>query len=63
MRNIAKAAGALRVSVGLLLRRLRQAQFEGELTLTATALAKLEQIGWRLLQAPAGRVTCYTLGR
>ncbi|HXA61392.1 MAG TPA: MarR family transcriptional regulator [Streptosporangiaceae bacterium] len=57
--DIGDVAGALRVSLGLLLRRLRQAQPEGELTLpetsalarldrggptTATALAKLEQI-------------------
>ena len=54
-----QVAGALRVSMGLLVRRLRQAQPEGELTLpeisalarldrggptTPTALAKLEQI-------------------
>jgi DNA-binding MarR family transcriptional regulator len=53
------AAAALRVSIGLLLRRLRQVPAEGELTLsessalarldrggptTATALARLEQI-------------------
>lgn len=57
--DIREVAGALRVSIGLLLRRMRQAQPEGELTLpetsalarldrggptTATALAKLEQI-------------------
>ena len=57
--DIGEVAGALRVSIGLLLRRMRQAQPEGELTLpetsalarldrggptTATALAKLEQI-------------------
>jgi DNA-binding MarR family transcriptional regulator len=57
--DIDEVAGALRVSIGLLLRRLRQAQADGELTLpetsalarldrggptTATALAKLEQI-------------------
>lgn len=57
-----KVAGALRVSMGLLVRRLRQVQHEGELTLpeisaparldrggatTATALAKLEQISPR----------------
>src|SRR5580704_10383576 len=54
-----EVAAALRVSIGLLLRRLRQVQSEGELTLpetsalarldrggptTATALARLEQI-------------------
>ena len=54
-----KVASALRVSIGLLLRRLRQAQADGELTLpessaltrldrggpaTSSALARLEQI-------------------
>lgn len=57
--DILEVATALRSSIGLLLRRLRQAQATGELTLpetsaltrldrggptTATALAKLEQI-------------------
>jgi DNA-binding MarR family transcriptional regulator len=57
--DVGSIAGALRVSIGLLVRRLRQVQAEGELTLpetsalarldrggstTATALAKLEQI-------------------
>ncbi|HEX6509622.1 MAG TPA: MarR family transcriptional regulator [Chloroflexota bacterium] len=57
--DIDQIAGALRVSIGLLLRRLRQVQAEGELTLpessalarlerggptTASALARLEQI-------------------
>jgi DNA-binding MarR family transcriptional regulator len=57
--DVGEVAGALRVSIGLLLRRLRQVQVEGELTLpessaltrldrggpaTASALAKLEQI-------------------
>ena len=57
--DVSEVAGALRVSIGLLLRRLRQVQVEGELTLpessaltrldrggpaTASALAKLEQI-------------------
>ena len=57
--DIQQLAGMLRVSIGLLLRRLRQVQAEGELTLpessalarldrggpaTPTALAKLEQI-------------------
>ena len=57
--DVNDVAGALRVSIGLLLRRLRQVQAEGELTLpesaalarldrggpaTASALAKLEQI-------------------
>jgi DNA-binding MarR family transcriptional regulator len=57
--DVEQVAAALRMSIGLLLRRLRQAQVEGELTLpesaaltrldrggptTASALAKLEQI-------------------
>jgi DNA-binding MarR family transcriptional regulator len=57
--DVGEVAGAIRVSTGLLLRRLRQAQEEGELTLpeasaltrldrggpaTASMLAKLEQI-------------------
>ena len=57
--DITEIAGALRESVGLLLRRLRQVRVEGELTLpessaltrlhrggpaTSSALAKLEQI-------------------
>jgi len=62
-------AGALRVSTGLLLRRLRQAQADGELTLpessaltrldrggpaTASALAKLEQISPQSMGATLG---------
>jgi DNA-binding MarR family transcriptional regulator len=57
--NVEQVAAALRVSMGLLVRRLRQAGVDGELTLpessalarldrggatTATALAKIEQI-------------------
>jgi DNA-binding MarR family transcriptional regulator len=57
--DASEVAGALRVSIGLLLRRLRQVRGEGELTLpessalarldrggpaTASALARLEQI-------------------
>jgi DNA-binding MarR family transcriptional regulator len=57
--DVHEVAGALRVSIGLLLRRLRQAQADGELTLpessaltrldrggpaTSSALARLEQI-------------------
>src|SRR5215471_9263508 len=57
--DVTDVAGALRTSIGLLLRRLRQVQAEGELTLpesaaltrldrggpsTASALARLEQI-------------------
>ncbi len=57
--DVSEVAGALRVSIGLLLRRMRQARVEGELTLpessalarldrggpaTASALARLEQI-------------------
>jgi len=64
-----EVAGALRVSIGLLLRRLRQAQSEGELTLpetsalarldrggptTATALARLEQISPQSMGATLG---------
>ena len=62
-------AGMLRVSIGLLLRRLRQVQAEGELTLpessalarldrggpaTPTALAKLEQISPQSMGATLG---------
>jgi DNA-binding MarR family transcriptional regulator len=58
-RDVNEIAAALRLSIGLLLRRLRQVKAEGELTLpetsalarlerggptTASALAKLEQI-------------------
>src|SRR5580692_2687647 len=57
--DVQEVAGALRVSIGMLLRRLRQTRTDGELTLpessaltrldrggpaTASALAKLEQI-------------------
>jgi DNA-binding MarR family transcriptional regulator len=57
--DVGQVAAALRVSIGLLLRRLRQVRVEGELTLpessammrldrvgptTSSALAKLEQI-------------------
>src|SRR5438270_4279269 len=57
--DVDQVAGALRVSIGLLLRRLRQVQGQGELTLpessalarldrggpsTSSALAKIEQI-------------------
>jgi DNA-binding MarR family transcriptional regulator len=67
--DIERVAGALRVSVGLLVRRLRQAATEGELTLsetsalsrldrggptTATALAKLEQISPQSMGATLG---------
>ena len=67
--DINDIAGALRVSIGLLLRRLRQAQAEGELTLpessaltrldrggpaTASALAKLEQISPQSMGATLG---------
>jgi DNA-binding MarR family transcriptional regulator len=44
--NVTEVAGALRVSVGLLLRRLRQLPLEGELTLPETAaLARLDRGG------------------
>jgi DNA-binding MarR family transcriptional regulator len=67
--DINDIAGALRVSIGLLLRRLRQAQAHGELTLpessaltrldrggpaTASALAKLEQISPQSMGATLG---------
>jgi DNA-binding MarR family transcriptional regulator len=44
--DIERLAGALRVSVGLLVRRLRQIRIEGELTLPETsALARLDRDG------------------
>src|ERR1700733_3238839 len=64
-----EVAAALRVSIGLLLRRLRQVQSDGELTLpepsalarldrggptTATALARLEQISPQSMGATLG---------
>jgi len=67
--KIEQVASALRVSLGLLVRRLRQVQVDGELTLpessalarldrggptTATALAKLEQISPQSMGAPLG---------
>jgi DNA-binding MarR family transcriptional regulator len=67
--NLERVAGALQVSIGLLVRRLRQAQAEGELTMpetsalsrldrggptTATALAKLEQISPQSMGATLG---------
>src|SRR5580693_4920989 len=67
--DINDIAGALRVSIGLLLRRLRQVQAEGELTLpesaaltrldrggpsTASALARLEQISPQSMGATLG---------
>jgi DNA-binding MarR family transcriptional regulator len=67
--DVEQVARALRVSVGLLLRRLRQAQVEDELTLpetsalarldrgghaTATALARLEQISPQSMGATLG---------
>ena len=67
--DIQQLAGTLRVSIGLLLRRLRQVQAEGELTLpessalarldrggpaTPTALAKLEQISPQSMGATLG---------
>ena len=65
-----QVAAALRVSIGLLLRRLRQVQAEGELTLpessaltrldrggptTPSALAKLEQISPQSMGRPSAR--------
>ncbi len=67
--DVANVAGALRASIGLLLRRLRQVQAEGELTLpesaaltrldrggpsTASALARLEQISPQSMGATLG---------
>jgi DNA-binding MarR family transcriptional regulator len=66
---VEKVAGALQVSIGLLRRRARQLQADGELTLpetsalarldrggpmTATALAKLEQISPQSMGATLG---------
>jgi DNA-binding MarR family transcriptional regulator len=67
--DVHQVAGALRVSIGLLLRRLRQTRTDGELTLpessaltrldrggpaTASALAKLEQISPQSMGATLG---------
>jgi DNA-binding MarR family transcriptional regulator len=67
--DVDEVAGTLRVSIGLLLRRLRQTRTDGELTLpessaltrldrggpaTATALAKLEQISPQSMGATLG---------
>jgi DNA-binding MarR family transcriptional regulator len=67
--DVTDVAGALRVSIGLLTRRLRQAQAEGELTLpetsalvrldrggpaTPSALARLEQISPQSMGATLG---------
>jgi DNA-binding MarR family transcriptional regulator len=67
--DVSEIAGALRVSIGLLLRRLRQVQADGELTLpeasaltrldrggpaTASALARLEQISPQSIGATLG---------
>ena len=67
--DVAEIAGALRVSIGLLLRRLRQVKADGELTLpesaalarldrggpaTASALARLDQISPQSMGATLG---------
>jgi DNA-binding MarR family transcriptional regulator len=67
--DVTDVAGALRASIGLLLRRLRQVQAEGEITLpesaaltrldrggpsTASALARLEQISPQSMGATLG---------
>ena len=67
--DVQDVAAALRVSIGLLLRRLRQERVEGELTLpessaltrldrngpaTATALARIEQISPQSMGATLG---------
>jgi DNA-binding MarR family transcriptional regulator len=44
--DVSEVAGALRVAVGLVVRKLRQAPYEGELTLAeSSALARLERGG------------------
>jgi DNA-binding MarR family transcriptional regulator len=67
--DLEQVAGALRVSIGMLVRRMRQPQGEGELTLpessalarldrggpsTASALARLEQISPQSMGATLG---------
>jgi DNA-binding MarR family transcriptional regulator len=67
--DVEQVAGALRVSIGMLVRRMRQPQGEGELTLpessalarldrggpsTASALARLEQISPQSMGATLG---------
>lgn len=67
--DVERVAGALRVSIGLLVRRLRQTKARGELTLpetsalarldrsgptTSSALAKLEQISPQSMGATLG---------
>jgi DNA-binding MarR family transcriptional regulator len=67
--DVSEVAGALRVSIGLLSRRIRQLRLEGELTLpessalarldrggpaTASALARLEQISPQSMGATLG---------
>ena len=67
--DVDEVAGALRVSIGLFVRQLRQVQAEGELTLpetsalarldrggptTSAALARLEQISPQSMGAPLG---------
>ena len=51
--DVDQVAGALRVSIGLLVRRLRQVQVDGELTLTTlhpgvTANQVQDATGWEL---------------
>src|ERR1700735_4234476 len=75
--DVSDVAGALRVSVGLLVRRLRQVQAEGDLTMpetsalarldrggptTATALARLEQISPQSMGATLGALARRGLG-
>jgi DNA-binding MarR family transcriptional regulator len=74
--DVTDVAGALRASIGLLLRRLRQVQAEGELTLpesaaltrldrggasTASALARLEQISPQSMGATLGALEAHGL--
>jgi DNA-binding MarR family transcriptional regulator len=74
--DVTDVAGALRASIGLLLRRLRQVRAEGELTLpesaaltrldrggpsTASALARLEQISPQSMGATLGALEAHGL--
>jgi DNA-binding MarR family transcriptional regulator len=76
--DVREVAAAIRVSIGLLLRRLRQTRAEGELTLpessaltrlchggpaTASALAKLEQISPQSMGATLGTLEARGLVR
>jgi DNA-binding MarR family transcriptional regulator len=75
--DVAQVAGALRMSMGLLVRRLRQVKAEGELTLpessalsrldrggpaTSAALAKLEQISPQSMGATLAGLEAWSSG-